>query len=825
MFYIWVLLLLSYSIDLFPYGMIAACVAQQQLLAEVNIAMADAARASTMVDPLVHTVIDQKQLARLTLQEAYAIDTLQTEVCQGYNNHIPVLVIEKNDAITFSSQVIEYSDSSAYSRGQPSIGDSEGLQQKYEQSILDRERYSFKTINFEYLHAKALRMNIYRDYVLYTKNSAQAHDFVDRINKYFTEFNAIFDRAQSMKDYQDAYGLLQKIESIIDQIEKIEPLSYVLVYDIFHAIKHIELPLLDLFLGNKQALVSADHQQIAWALHGYYKKMVHIFGVKQVTLPPGKLRTIVDDYYRRSIFSKCANAVSHYARKGYRDLIISKKRVQYQQLLEQQAQFLNKISVELPDNLSGNWHDRYAIRQRAADQSLADKAFYTRTYHLQEITRNRLEQLQLDPQVFMQLRGNALQHALQDELVRMANVASGKQMFSESTLHFAHTGAKCNQIGQTEQAWKLADISWMLFDHLQAAGEGAIEGFAQVFDFLKNPKVFIQDAVITIGKACYDIVCYRVYCLEVEVQLMNGDQQAIIEAALLDLHTQHIKEVIVEALSGVTTRNLAKEGAKFAVNYKLTAKLFRCLEMFLLESQNNLIKPLLATSHPISIEIPRVVYETTFDPATRSYVVDAIEQVSASVQELKQIMPVEQPSRVVHRFTQEVNYIAKGVSASHTLEAFKSKVKAAATLFQKEPRVQQAIQHQPILAKFPKKNACHKDDLLAELKAFHSERFVIDNHSFLLDKRNLKHILSRHHSAFWDGSIKDTQTFIPKDYRVEDIIEVIKAVFNQNRDIIIKNGTNNKYQIKGIVDEVEYIVGIKKGGLIGQFYIPERQRI
>jgi hypothetical protein len=796
-----------------------ATMAQQQIL-EIDVVVAESMQMSTDID-LVMPYVEYKSDH---IQEIYAIDT-STKVHQIYNNHIPAPLSAKiedcsENAASFSPCVIKHSSPLSYSNDYSYLYGDHALHHRAD----SHERYIFKTVDFQQLHIRSFQGQLYNSYALYTRNSSQAHAFIAQIDKHFLEFNTFFDRAQTIKDYQDVYGALQKIELIIDQIVKDKPLSYVLTYDIFHAVKHIELPLLDLFLGNTKALSVADQQQIAWALHGYYKKMAKIFGVKQQSFPSGKLKNIIDDYYRGSIFSKSAKTISYYARKGYRDLIVQKRREQYQQLLEQQAEFLHNITDAKPDVLCGDWTNRYASRQNAVDQSLAEKAFYTRTYNLQDTTRHKLEQLQLDPCVFMQLKGNALQHALQQELVRMANVAAGKEhFFSESLLHFAHTGAEYNQRGDTAQAWKLSDISWMIFDHLQAAGEGAIEGCAHVLNFLQNPKLFVQDAVVSIGKACYELLCYRSYCLDVEARLIAHDEQAITEAALLDLHTQSIKEAIVDALAHMTTREVVKEGVKCFVDYKLTTKLLDCFETLLMDAHFTTLNSLVPASHPIKKAIPQIIYEAIFDAETKSYVVDTVAHMPQVILEAKSLAVAESSAHSMSRYVQETESVITNSAELNLLESFKQNVKTATAILNKEPKVQQAIQLEPIIARVPKKNVCHKDDLLRELKQFQGERFVIDNHVFLLDRKNLKHMLLRHHPRFWDGFSKDTQTFIPKNYKVKDIVEIIDAVFKQNRDTIIKNGTNKKYQIKGIVDKVEYTVGIKKGGLIGQFYIPIKE--
>lgn len=106
--------------------------------------------------------------------------------------------------------------------------------------------------------------------------------------------------------------------------------------------------------------------------------------------------------------------------------------------------------------------------------------------------------------------------------------------------------------------------------------------------------------------------------------------------------------------------------------------------------------------------------------------------------------------------------------------------------------------------------------LMRELVEFTSKKYNIGNVVILLDKKGMKHILSRHHPKFWDGSVKATQTFLSKHLTVSDIKKGIGAVIEQNKEAILKNGTS-RGQYKGIVDGIERTIGFKNGR-IGQYY-------
>ena len=84
----------------------------------------------------------------------------------------------------------------------------------------------------------------------------------------------------------------------------------------------------------------------------------------------------------------------------------------------------------------------------------------------------------------------------------------------------------------------------------------------------------------------------------------------------------------------------------------------------------------------------------------------------------------------------------------------------------------------------------------------------------------MKHILERHHPAFWAGETKPTQTFLALKTSVKGIEYTIQEVIAQNRDALSNITALPKKQIEGVIDGVRYVVGFTKGK-INQFYIKE----
>ena len=102
------------------------------------------------------------------------------------------------------------------------------------------------------------------------------------------------------------------------------------------------------------------------------------------------------------------------------------------------------------------------------------------------------------------------------------------------------------------------------------------------------------------------------------------------------------------------------------------------------------------------------------------------------------------------------------------------------------------------------------------LRRFNSKMFYFGKHKYLLDKSTMKHILTRHHPAYWNGTIKANQSFFSKKTSIDDIINIINSVMKQNRDILVRAG-NGSATFTGRHNGQLYQISIRNGR-ITQFY-------
>jgi len=87
---------------------------------------------------------------------------------------------------------------------------------------------------------------------------------------------------------------------------------------------------------------------------------------------------------------------------------------------------------------------------------------------------------------------------------------------------------------------------------------------------------------------------------------------------------------------------------------------------------------------------------------------------------------------------------------------------------------------------------------------------------FSLGRSSMRHILTRHHPNYWDGSTRTTQTFFRRNMNVNQIENAIQSVISQNQVRLSRLGTGSD-KVEGVVDGITYILQVSRGR-IGSFY-------
>jgi hypothetical protein len=103
------------------------------------------------------------------------------------------------------------------------------------------------------------------------------------------------------------------------------------------------------------------------------------------------------------------------------------------------------------------------------------------------------------------------------------------------------------------------------------------------------------------------------------------------------------------------------------------------------------------------------------------------------------------------------------------------------------------------------------------LSSFRTLSFRAGSHTFKLDKSAMKHILSRHHPKYWDGTVKTNQSFFNANMSVNDVRNLIHAAMKQKASTLRSKGANTRISVSGTVNGVSYQMVISNGRVV-QFY-------
>lgn len=103
------------------------------------------------------------------------------------------------------------------------------------------------------------------------------------------------------------------------------------------------------------------------------------------------------------------------------------------------------------------------------------------------------------------------------------------------------------------------------------------------------------------------------------------------------------------------------------------------------------------------------------------------------------------------------------------------------------------------------------------LKTFTTLQLRAGAHTFKLDKAGIRHILTRHHPKYWDGSAKRAQTFLNPHMSISDVKALVHSALKQWPSTLKSKGTNSTFTLSGKVDGVKYTFTVQNGRVV-QFY-------
>lgn len=103
------------------------------------------------------------------------------------------------------------------------------------------------------------------------------------------------------------------------------------------------------------------------------------------------------------------------------------------------------------------------------------------------------------------------------------------------------------------------------------------------------------------------------------------------------------------------------------------------------------------------------------------------------------------------------------------------------------------------------------------LDNFIPKTFRSGSRQYSLGRSSMRHILTRHHPDYWDGSTRTTQTFLRRNMTINEIENAIESVIDQNHQRLSRLGANGSDKVEGLVNGTIYILQVSRGR-IGSFY-------
>lgn len=100
------------------------------------------------------------------------------------------------------------------------------------------------------------------------------------------------------------------------------------------------------------------------------------------------------------------------------------------------------------------------------------------------------------------------------------------------------------------------------------------------------------------------------------------------------------------------------------------------------------------------------------------------------------------------------------------------------------------------------------------LKNYKGATYVTGSKKYKLAKKDMKHMLERHHPKYWTDSKKTkNQTFFDSKLSIKDIENIALNVAKQNKSKLAKVPSNGSKQVQGTVNGVKYVLGVENGHL------------
>ncbi|HEV2601513.1 MAG TPA: EndoU domain-containing protein [Candidatus Babeliales bacterium] len=250
--------------------------------------------------------------------------------------------------------------------------------------------------------------------------------------------------------------------------------------------------------------------------------------------------------------------------------------------------------------------ERFTKRSQAIMQ--AEKEHYRlRTYQYDSSPQrdNFLQNHNLNPDIFRQCEGSAIQQCLHQEIIIIVDQAAAISseyghmqdpsviFFTDTVGDIASVSAEYNHAGHTKQALMLIDCCWSFLDCSIGVAQGLCDSGYKIYDATQDPFITAYNMGSNIGSALTNgmwhlgRVFYELFNVLVECETDTGAAEKYFTQKAKNIGA--VATALADKIQKVPLQTVAREGTAMVVDAFLTKKCLGALHTFYTTVQKELI--------------------------------------------------------------------------------------------------------------------------------------------------------------------------------------------------------------------------------------------
>ncbi len=198
------------------------------------------------------------------------------------------------------------------------------------------------------------------------------------------------------------------------------------------------------------------------------------------------------------------------------------------------------------------------------------------------------------------LNGIPIQHVLQKEFHDIAQETAQAWIYHENNSYIQQlveknvtcikSGIKQNQSGKIIEAARLADIGWVILDHVQAIGEGALQGAGNVAQAFFHPIDTVQSTAKGIAQCAYYLGQATLEAIDLSILAATDQSAAYKKLQTWKNNFTKLANTINEQWQTTSNRDITKFVSRFITEILVAHQAFRALHELFSIVRTNTVK-------------------------------------------------------------------------------------------------------------------------------------------------------------------------------------------------------------------------------------------